>query len=169
MTHRIVRDYKDQAVIVVIVLKGAFIFAADLTRRLAEQGLRLRLDFLRAASYGDSDLSSGKVSLQLDVSLPLVNQKVLLIDDIIDTGLTLSFLAQHLKRKGATEVKTCVLLDKPARRLIDFKPDYIGFSIPDVFVVGYGLDFAEEHRCLSGLAILHKEQNPCHQSQSMSK
>lgn len=141
----------------VSVLKGSFMFAADLLRRLYEYGISPEVDFIRAASYGSDDVSSGKVSLQLDMSIKVSNKEVLLVDDIADTGLTLSFLIRHVERKGALRVRTCVLLDKPSRRVIPFQPDYAGFQIPNKFVVGYGIDFAERYRNLPYIACLEPE------------
>jgi len=159
IAEQIVRDCQVREMAVVVVLKGAFVFAADLLRRLAEQGMSLEVDFLRAASYGENDRSAGKVSLQLDVSIDLVGKQVLLIDDICDTGLTLTNLVAHLKRKGTTNIKTCVLLDKPDRRQAVFNPDYSGFIIPDRFVVGYGLDYAEQFRCLPYIASIEPRKS----------
>ncbi len=154
MAAEIASDYRDRPLVIVAVLKGSFVFAADLMRRLYEQFLTPDLDFIRAASYGDGDRSSGKVSLQLDVSLALSGKDVLLVDDIADSGLTLSHLVAHLRCKGVASLKTCVLLDKPSRRETSFTPDYIGFTIPNLFVVGYGIDFAEHYRYLPYIASL---------------
>lgn len=154
LAARIAADFAGREMATIIVLKGAFVFASDLLRRLAIQGLTPAVDFLRAASYGESDQSSGKVSLQLDLSLDLRGKDVLLIDDICDTGLTLGYLVEHIYRKQPSSVRTCVLVDKPSRRETEFTPDYIGFEIPNMFVVGYGLDYAEEFRCLPYIASL---------------
>jgi len=154
MAVKIAQAYTGRPLVVVVVLKGAFVFAADLIRRFSSHGLTLEIDFIRAASYGDNDSSAGKVSLQLDVSLNLSGKDVLLVDDIADSGLTLSHLVRHLQRKGVASVKTCVLLDKPLRRRTPFTPDHVGFEIPDRFVVGYGLDYAERYRCLPFIATI---------------
>jgi len=159
LAARIAEELAGREVVVVVVLKGAFVFAADLIRRLAENGLSPEVDFIRAASYGDADQSSGKISLQLDASLELAGKYILMVDDICDTGLTLSFLAARLKRRSPAGLKTCVLLNKPSRRENDFIPDYIGFEIPDEFVVGYGLDYAEQHRCLPFVTTLNRKGN----------
>ncbi len=159
-TAQIARQFaaklNNDKLVVVVILKGSFMFASDLLRRLYECNLTPQVDFLRAASYGYGDITTGKVSLQLDVSLNLTGCNVLLVDDIIDTGLTLSYLVTHIMRKGAAKVETCVLLDKPAHRTIPFTPDYVGFEIPDRFVVGYGLDYAEKHRSLPFIVSLER-------------
>jgi hypoxanthine phosphoribosyltransferase len=147
-------EYQGRPLVLIPVLKGAFIFSADLLRCLCERGATPVVDFIRAASYGEGDHSSGKVRLQLDVSVALANRDVLLVDDIADSGLTLSHLVAHLKRKGAASVKTCVLLDKPSRREVEFHPDFVGFEIPNCFVVGYGIDFAEDYRYLPYITCL---------------
>ena len=148
LAEKIGREYRDKEPIIVVVLKGAFVFAADLVRRLYEYDLKPDLDFIRAFSYGSDDKSSGRVAVELDVSIDLKGRQVLLIDDIVDSGRTLAHLKQHLLSKGAAEVKCCVMLDKPSRREVQFSPDWVGFEIADVFVVGYGMDYAERYRYL---------------------
>jgi len=123
-------------------------FAADLLRRLYDTGLTPGVDFIKAQSYFDKSESSGTVEITFDLSLDIKGKSILLVDDIIDTGLTLAHLKQHLTTKGAGEVRSCVLLDKPSRRGNEFQPDYTGFIIPNLFVVGYGLDYAESFRYL---------------------
>lgn len=141
------------------VLKGGFIFASDLIRQLSTSGIKPRIDFLKASSYGDHMTSSGRVTIELDTTPPHLNGwNVLLVDDIIDTGLTLHYLHQHLLRKEPQSIITCVLLDKPSRRIVDFSPDLIGFTIPEHFVVGYGLDFAEEYRYLPYIGFIPSSQ-----------
>ncbi len=135
-----------ERLVVVVVLKGSFMFAADLLRRLYECNVSPQIDFIRATSYGYADVSSGKVSLLLDVSIDLRGCCVLLVDDIADSGVTLTHLVEHVIRKGAAKVETCVLIDKPSNRSTPFVPDYIGFEISNQFVVGYGLDHAENYR-----------------------
>jgi len=148
LAQQIADDYLHKDVIVVIVLKGAFMFAADLLRRLYDNGLTPGVDFIKAQSYFDKSESSGTVELTFDLSLDIKGKSILLVDDIIDTGLTLAYLKQHLTAKGAGEVRSCVLLDKPSKRENEFKLDYTGFIIPNLFVVGYGLDYAESFRYL---------------------
>lgn len=154
LAGQIARDYRDKDIVAVIVLKGAFMFAADLLRRLYDQDLNPDVDFVRAASYGDSDTSRGHVEISLDVSIDLKDRLVLIVDDITDTGRTLAHLSKHLTEKGARAVKSCVLLNKSSRREMEFRPDYSGFEVPDVFVIGYGMDYAERYRYLPFTAAL---------------
>jgi hypoxanthine phosphoribosyltransferase len=158
LARSIAADANGKPLVVILVLKGSLIFGADLLRRLFDYGVMPQVDFIRAASYGSGDVSSGRVSLQLDASLDLSEKDVILLDDITDTGLTLEHLVNHLKRKGAGRVRTCVLLDKPARRVNGFAPDLVGFEIPDRFVVGYGLDYAEEFRNLPFITTLEPKE-----------
>jgi len=148
LAKQIASDFRNKEIVVVIVLKGAFVFASDLLRRLNNAELRPLVDFVRASSYGSGTDSGGSVEFSLDVSIPLEGRDVLLIDDIADSGGTLTLLRDRLYSRGACSVKCCVLLDKPSRRKVEFQPDYVGFEIPDRFVVGYGLDFDERFRCL---------------------
>jgi len=148
LARQISSKLKDENIVLIAVLKGAFMFAADLARRLMKQDVNLDLDFIRAKSYGTGTRSSGEVNIEIDVGIPLKGATVLLVDDIIDSGNTLYQVGNYLREKGAVEVTTCVLLDKPSRREIEFQPDFVGFEIPDKFVIGYGLDFAEKFRCL---------------------
>ncbi len=154
LAKQIADDFRKDDLIIIAVLKGAFMFTADLIRRLSKYGVHHELDFIKASSYGNSTESSGKIKIETDVQMDLRNANVLLVDDIIDTGNTLSYIRDYLYRKNAKTVKTCVLLDKPSRRTVNFQPDYIGFEIPDHFVVGYGLDYAEMYRCLPYIAEL---------------
>lgn len=140
-------------------MKSAFVFIADLTRRLSERGMEPELDFIRAASYGSGTTSSGQVRILLDITLDLDDRDVLLIDDIADSGLTLDHISKHLHQKGAKSVTSCVLLDKPTRRKLPFKPDYIGFTIPDLFVVGYGIDYDEQYRYLPFIGYLANDSH----------
>jgi len=156
LARKISETRKSDRIIVVVILKGSFMFAADLLRRLYDCHLTPQIDFIRAASYGYSDISTGKVSLQLDVSLDLTGCDVLLVDDIADSGVTLSYLVKHLHRKGAAHVETCVLLDKPSNRATTFVPDFIGFEIPNQFVVGYGLDYGENYRNIPFIVALER-------------
>jgi len=133
--------------VLVVVLKGGFVFAADLMRALDRLGGILRVEFLRLSSYGPSKESSG--SVQTIGPVPdVAGRDVLLVDDIVDTGRSLVVARTLLLERGAASVATCVLLDKPCRREVEVEPDFVGFAIEDVFVVGYGIDFAEQHRHL---------------------
>lgn len=133
---------------IVVLLKGSFMFAADLVRALDRRGLAPRVEFMRLSSYGLGKESSGLVRLIGDHPEGVAGREVLLVDDIQDTGRTLSVAQNMLLGLGARRVWTCVLLDKPSRREVDFAADFVGFEIEDVFVVGYGIDFAEAYRHL---------------------
>ncbi|MCF7809446.1 hypoxanthine phosphoribosyltransferase [bacterium] len=154
LAQQIANDYRGKDVIIAIVLKGAFMFASDLLRRLFDAGLTPGVDFLRAQSYHNKSESSGTVEVNFDLSLDVKGKSLLLVDDIIDTGLTLAHLDKHIKAKGALEVRSCVLLDKPSKRVVEYKPDYTGFIIENLFVVGYGLDYAESFRYLPYITIV---------------
>jgi hypoxanthine phosphoribosyltransferase len=134
--------------VVVGVLKGSFVFLADLVRALSRAGALPRVEFMRLASYGQSMQSSGEVLLLGDVPRDFGGQPVLLVDDIVDTGLSMDYGRRLLTERNAARVWTCALLDKPSRRKVDVAVDFIGFEIPDVFVVGYGIDYAEQYRHL---------------------
>ena len=134
----------------VALLKGSFVFAADLARELGRRGLTPRVEFMRVSSYGSGTVSSGIVSLMGDAPGGVQGEPVLLVDDIQDTGRTLAYTRAFLLERGASRVWTCTLLDKPSRREVagDEGVDFVGFAIPDVFVVGYGIDYAERYRYL---------------------
>ena len=136
------------------VLKGAWIFFADLVRHL---DLNVTCDFLGVSSYGAETQSSGVVRLTSDLSQPITGLEVVLIEDIVDTGLTMRFLHDTLTLRDPLQVRTCTLLDKPSRRQVQFTPDYIGFTIPDQFVVGYGLDWAGAFRHFPHIAIYNPD------------
>lgn len=148
---RLSRDYARKDLMVVAIVNGALIFTADLLRHL---NTPLRLDCLRASSYHTGIRAVGEPRIIDDMKLDVRGQHVLLVDDILDTGKTLAAVAGLLKAKGATSVRTCVLLDKKARRSLPFEADYVGFEIPDEFVVGYGLDFNERYRNLPCIGVL---------------
>ncbi len=143
----IVRDVGPESV-VVGVLKGSFVFLADLLRALGRAGARPRVEFMRLASYGQGKASSGMVQLVGDAPRDFGGEAVLLVDDIVDTGLSLDYGRRLLAGRGAARVWTCALLDKPSRRRVEVGVDFVGFEIPDVFVVGYGIDYAEGYRYL---------------------
>jgi hypoxanthine phosphoribosyltransferase len=134
--------------VVVGVLKGSFVFLADLVRALSRAGALPRVEFMRLASYGQSMESSGEVLLLADAPRDFAGKPVLLVDDIVDTGLSMDYGRRLLTERNAARVWTCALLDKPSRRKVEGAVDFVGFEIPDVFVVGYGIDYAEQYRHL---------------------
>lgn len=143
--EKIKEDYKDKNLLVIALLKGSFIFCADLVRKIDLHGLRV--NFMTTSSYGDSLSPVSKVKVQSDITLSdITSYDVLIVDDIADTANTMTFAINHIKSKNPKSLKTCVLLDKPSRRQVDFIPDYCGFSIEDKFVVGYGFDFEDRYR-----------------------
>lgn len=151
---QITRDYQGRELLVIGVLKGANVFLGDLIRHIE---LPLEIDFIAAASYGNSTESSGVVRLLKDLDYPIENRHVLLIEDLIDTGLTLNYLADNLKARQPASFKICTLLDKPERRKVAIEVDYKGFDIPDEFIVGYGIDYSQKYRNLPYVATLKPE------------
>jgi hypoxanthine phosphoribosyltransferase len=154
LAGRLNLDYEGQTVDILCALKGSLFFAADLIRRLT---FPLRIHFMQVQSYSGGTESSGTVHLHFSSEFELEGRDVLLIEDILDTGITLQFLLDHMKEKNPKRFRTCVLLDKPSRRKVDLRPDYSGFEIEDHFVVGYGLDFNEFGRNLPYIAILEEK------------
>ena len=148
---QITREYAGQSLVLLCVLKGSFVFAADLARAIA---LPVRIEFLGVRSYGDHTKSSGVVQITQDLTRPVDGDDILLVEDIVDTGLTLSFLREQLRSRNPASIKVAALLHKPARMQREVEIDYLGFTIDDVFVVGYGLDYAERYRNLPFLGVL---------------
>jgi len=148
---QISRDYADRALVLVPVLKGSFVFAADLARVI---DCPVRIDFLGVRSYGAGTESSGVVQITHDLARPIQGEDVLLIEDIVDTGLTVAHLVALLQTRGPKSVRVCALLHKPSRARVAAVVDYLGFTIEDRFVVGYGLDFDERHRNLPYIGVL---------------
>ena len=147
----VARDYAGRTPLLVGVLKGAYIFLSDLVRAT---DLRLGVEFMAISSYGSGTRSSGEVRIVKDLDVPVEGRDILIVEDIVDTGLTLSYLISSLHGRGAKSVRLAALLDKWERRERDVQIDYCGFRIPDAFVVGYGLDFAERYRNLPYIAVL---------------
>ena len=145
LADQISADYEGKDVILIGVLKGAFVFLADLARRLT---IPAQLDFVRIASYGEGSVSSGKIRITTDVELELTDRNVIIVEDIVDSGLTTSFLRQYLSAKNPRSLKICTLLDKAERRKVSVPLDYVGLRLEKGFVVGYGLDYNEAHRQL---------------------
>jgi hypoxanthine phosphoribosyltransferase len=151
MASQIARDFAGESVILVGVLKGASVFLSDLAREIQ---LDATFDFISVASYGDGTRSTGEVRLNKDVDSSLAGRNVILVEDILDTGLTMSFLRKLFLARQPRSLKIAVLLDKKARRLIPVHADYVGFEIGDEFVVGYGMDWAERYRNLPDICVL---------------
>jgi hypoxanthine phosphoribosyltransferase len=150
---QITRDYADRTLVLVCVLKGSFVFASDLARAI---DLPLRVDFLGVRSYGEGTESSGVVQITQDLSRPIALEDVVIVEDIVDTGLTIAHLMDLFRTRQPRSVKVCALLHKPARSKVEVKIDYLGFTIEDKFVVGYGLDFAEKYRNLPYIGVVER-------------
>ena len=143
LAEEISRDYRGREPVLIGVLKGAFIFMADLIRCLKVPCV---VDFVRVASYGSGSTSSGNVIIKKDIETDITGKDVLIIEDIVDTGITMRFLVERLKEKNPRSLKVCAFIDKRARRKVEFEADYVGFTMEDGFIVGYGLDFDEKSR-----------------------
>ena len=154
LADQINHDYEGKDVIIVGILRGSFIFMADLLRCIT---LPCRVDFMSVSSYGKGTVSSGKLKISKDMAEDVTNAHVIVVEDIVDSGFTLSNLLKLLKSRGPASVRLCTLLNKPDRRTVDVHIDYTGFTIPDAFVVGYGLDYAEKYRNLPYIGILKPE------------
>jgi hypoxanthine phosphoribosyltransferase len=149
--EQITKDYKDKSLVLVVVLKGSFIFASDLCRAIDGP---LRIDFLGVRSYGEGTETSGVVQITQDLSKPIAGEDVLIVEDIVDTGLTIAHLMDLFRTRNPRSVKVCALLHKPARSRVAVNIDYLGFTIEDKFVVGYGLDFGERYRNLPYIGLV---------------
>lgn len=151
---QITKDYQGKSVLLICILRGAVLFFADLARNIA---LDVRLDFMAVSSYGAGISTSGEVRIVKDVSQPIEGLDVIIVEDIIDTGHTLNYLKRLLNNRNPASLKICALLDKPDRRETDLNGDYVGFEVPNEFVVGFGLDYAERYRNLPDVCILKPE------------
>ena len=151
---KITADYKNSNLMLVTVLKGAVVFLADLMRQI---DVPAEIDFMVVSSYGSGVKSSGVVKIVKDLDVPLAGKDILIVEDILDSGLTLSYIKELLESRGPRSIRIATLLDKPSRRKVDLQADYIGFSVPDEFVIGYGLDYDETYRNLPYLGILKPE------------
>ncbi len=157
LAEEISRDYAgdDKRLVLLCILKGSIVFTGDLMKKLT---VPVEIDCMRVSSYGNGTESGGNINIILDLVRPDLDKcDVLIVEDIIDSGRTLEYLVGYLKHKGVRSVKTCTLLDKPSRRVVKFEPDYKGVEIPDEFVIGYGLDYAEKYRALPYVGILKPE------------
>ncbi|MBP1924214.1 hypoxanthine phosphoribosyltransferase [Sedimentibacter acidaminivorans] len=151
---KIAEDYKGKDLLLICVLKGAVVFVSDLMKRI---DLPLEIDFMAVSSYGCDTKSSGVVRILKDLDKGIEGKHILIVEDIIDSGLTLSYLIENLKARGPESVEICTILDKPDRRTANINIKYTGFQVPDEFVVGYGLDYAEKYRNLPYVAVLKEE------------
>ncbi|HIT56355.1 MAG TPA: hypoxanthine phosphoribosyltransferase [Candidatus Galloscillospira stercoripullorum] len=151
MAGEINRDYAGKELMLISVLRGSFVFMADLTRKIT---LPCTVDFLAVSSYGKGTTSSGQVQITKDLSDDIEGKDILVVEDILDSGNTLSYLMKLLRARHPASIRLCTLLDKPERRVVPVEVDYVGFTIPDEFVVGYGLDYAEKYRNLPYIGIL---------------
>jgi hypoxanthine phosphoribosyltransferase len=150
--RQIEQDYAGQELVLIAVLKGSFLFVADLARAIPSR--EVQIEFLGLASYGEETRSSGVVQITFDLTRPIAGKHVLVVEDIVDTGLTMSYLLENLATRHPASVKLCSLLHKPARTIKQVQIDYLGFTIPDLFVIGYGLDFAQRYRNLPYIGVL---------------
>lgn len=154
MAEQIATDYRGREPVLVGVLDGAVVFLADLMRALP---IAVRVDFVKWSSYGDATVSSGEVQVLKDLGSSIEGKHVLVVEDIVDTGLTLRYLLENFENRSVASLAVAALLDKPSRRKVDVKLDYVGFQVPDEFVVGYGLDLAQRYRNLPYVAVLKPE------------
>lgn len=157
LAKEITEDYKDsdKKLVAICILKGSLLFTAELVKKIP---LPMEIEFMKVSSYGSSTVSSGVINIHLDLKRDDMGDiDFIIIEDIVDSGKTLSHLVNYLKEKGAASVKTCTLLDKPSRRMVEFVPNYCGTAIPDKFVVGFGLDYDEKYRNLPFVGVLKPE------------
>lgn len=152
--REITEDYQGKELLVIGILKGAAIFMSELVRYIE---LPVKIDFMAVSSYGDFSVSTGEVKIMKDLDFSAEGKHILIVEDIIDTGYTLNYLSDNLRKRGALSVRICTLLDKPERRVVGVPLDYLGFEIPDEFAVGYGLDYSERYRNLPYVGALKKE------------
>lgn len=154
MGRQISEDYRDKNLFMISVLKGSLIFMADLMRAVT---VPCSIDFLSVSSYGGGTTTTGAVRILKDLDDPLEGKDLLIVEDILDSGVTLSFLMKHLSARNPRSIRLCTLLDKPERRRVDVHADYVGARVPDKFIVGYGLDYAEKYRNLPYIGVLKTE------------
>ncbi len=152
--RQITEDYEGKDLLLICVLKGGLMFLADLMREIR---LPVEIDFMAVSSYGDATESSGVVRILMDLDQNVQGRHILIVEDIIDTGRTLKYIIDNLRTRGPASIKVCTLLNKPARRVLDMPLDYVGFTIPDRFVVGYGLDYGQIYRNLPYIGVLKPE------------
>ena len=152
---QISKEYEGEEIFMICTLKGACFFACELAKRIT---VPVALDFMSVSSYGNGSVSSGKIIMKKDLEESIVGKNVIVVEDIVDTGRTLSYLMDNLKQRGPKSLKLCAMLDKPDCRVVDIKADYTAFEIPDLFVIGYGLDYAQRYRNLPYIGVLEVEE-----------
>ncbi|MFZ7946953.1 MULTISPECIES: hypoxanthine phosphoribosyltransferase [Bacillaceae] len=153
LAEEIEKDFNNEPIYLIVVLKGSFVFAADLIREMKGD---IKVDFISVSSYSNQTETTGKVKLLKDLDTDITNKNVVVVEDIIDSGLTLHFLRDHLSMHKPKQIKICTLLDKPERRRVELTADYTGFVIPDEFIVGYGIDYAQMYRNLPYIATVEE-------------
>lgn len=151
---QISKEYKDKEIILVCILKGSYVFTADLSREI---DVPCSVEFMQVSSYADSTVTSGSLRIIKDINVPVDGKHLIIIEDIIDTGITLNNLKKMLSTRNPASLKLCAFLDKPSRRKTDIEADYVGYTVEDNFLVGYGLDYAQKYRNLPFVAILNEE------------
>ncbi len=156
LAAQISEDYEGKEIAMVGILKGASFFMCELAKRIT---VPVRIDFMQVSSYGGATESTGTVRIRKDLDDSIEGKDVIIVEYIVDSGRTLAFLGEFLKSKGAKSIRYCTLLDKPERRVVDLKADYSGFEIPDQFVVGYGMDYAENYRNLPYVGVVHLDKD----------
>lgn len=152
LASQIEKDYEEEELVCICILKGSFPFVWELGKRIHKDNLTF--EFMEISSYGSGTETSGKITVKKDISCDITNKNILVVEDIIDSGMTLSYLAEYLKSKNPKSLKIATLLDKPSRRLVNVPVDYVGFSIEDKFVVGFGLDLDQNYRNLPYIACV---------------
>ena len=155
IAHEISRDYEGKSLHLICILKGGVFFTCELAKRIT---VPVSMDFMSVSSYGADTKSSGVVKIVKDLDEPLEGKDVLIVEDIVDSGRTLSYLMENLRQRKPSSLRLCTLLDKPERRVTEVKVDYTGFNIPDEFVVGYGLDYAQKYRNLPYIGVVEFEE-----------
>ena len=151
IADRISKDYNGEDISFICILKGGIMFMVDLAKKINSN---IEFDFMEVSSYGNNMSSSGNIKINKDLQNPIEGKNIIIVEDIIDSGRTLNYLCRYLKEKKPASIKICTHLDKPERRVFDIKVDYTGFTIPDKFIVGYGLDYAERYRNLPYIAVI---------------
>ena len=155
LASKIDDDFNNEEIVIISVLKGSIYFTIDLMKNI--KNANISLDFIKVSSYKNQTETSKNIDFQLDVSIDITNKNVIIVDDILDSGYTMNFLYNHLAKKNPKSIKSCVLLNKPERRIVDINADYTGFDIENEFVIGYGLDYDEKYRNLPHISYIKRK------------